>query len=148
MLSALQCQPDDHPSLPTLHHVAFCPQAPLPELFCSFGCPLRYSSQIHTCFFSSQEPAALGWLLLGLPDRLKEPERPTEAGWGCLSSSAYAGQMSQLARINGSLSFLVLAGSRDRVFLEVWPGFPSHTMYLLSEVIINNECLGHDDHPW
>ena len=44
--------------------------------------------------------------------------------------------------------FLVPAGPRDRVFLEVWPGSPSHTMYLLSEVIINNECLGHDDHPW
>lgn len=47
-----------------------------------------------------------------------------------------------------SLRLLVLAGARDRVFLEVWPGSPSHTLYLLSEFIISNECLGHDDHPW
>lgn len=104
--------------------------------------PLWHQSEVHTCFSSSPEPAASDWLLLGPPDRPKEPER--------LGGAAPAAQLLLGSGVNwpGSRCPHAPAEPGTEYFWKGWPGSPSHTLYLLSEIIINNKYLGHRDHPW
>lgn len=135
--------PPPPPSDYILWQLAFCPRPPWPEPLCSFDFPsLALIAGSHLLFLL---PRASCFRLA--PAGLARPsEGAREAGWGCLSNSAQVGEMSQLVRV--TVSPWRPGWSHRRYFWKAWLGFPSHTIYLLSEIIINNEYLRHGDHPW
>lgn len=139
ILPALQC-PTPNPHLVTL---AFCPCSLWPELFCSFAfSSLALITDSHLLFL------LLSASCLSLaPAGLARPSQGARgAGRDCRLGSAPVGEMSQPARV--TVSPRRQGWSQGQYFWKAWPGSPSHAIYLLSEVIVNNESHGHGDHPW